>query len=106
MKLVVVLVPAVDIVNVDNYMIKIGNILIDPDSVDTIVKESKNRPDKERGFEVIQIIYKSGVVKNFTNIEIGLSFNELLDQFTKITNKQEDTKLLKLVTMLNQNKHV
>lgn len=106
MKLDVVLVLAVAIVNVDNYMIKIGNILIDPDSVDTIVRECRNRPDKEKGFEVIQIIYKSGVVKNFTNIEIGLSFNELLDQFTKITNRQEDTKLLKLVTMLNQNKHV
>ena len=106
MKLVVVLALAVDIVNVDNYMIKIGNILIDPDSVDTIVREYRNRPDKEKGFEVIQIIYKSGVVKNFTNIEIGLSFNELLDQFTKITNKQEDTKLLKLITMLHQNKHV
>ena len=106
MKLVVVLALAVDIVNVDNYMIKIGNILIDPDSVDTIVREYRNRSDKERGFEVIQIIYKSGVVKNFTNIEIGLSFNELLDQFTKITNKQEDTKLLKLITMLHQNKHV
>lgn len=87
-------------------MIRIGNILIDPNSVDTIVREYKNRPDKERGYDIIQVIYKSGVVKNFTSAEIGLSFNELLDQFTEITNKQEDTKLLKLITMLNQNKHV
>lgn len=87
-------------------MIRIGNILIDPNSVDTIVREYKNRPDKERGYDIIQIIYKSGVVKNFTSAEIGLSFNELLDQFTEITNKQEDTKLLKLITMLNQNKDV
>ena len=50
-------------------MIKVGKILIDPNSIDTILclNPKFNVPDRERGIHRIQIIYKSGVVKNTTS---------------------------------------
>ena len=69
MKLDVVLVLAVAIVNVVDYMIKIGNILIDPDSIVTILKDK----------DAIQIIYKNGDVKNFASSSIRIPYTQFLD---------------------------
>lgn len=95
MKLVVVLVLAVAIVNVDNYMIKIGNILINPDSIDTVLKDK----------DAIQIIYKNGVVKNFFGNTIGIPYTQFIDELIELSEKKEDRKLLKLLTMLNNCKN-
>lgn len=86
-------------------MIRIGNILIDPNSIDTILKENKGSlPDKERGFQHIQIIYKSGVVKNITSSDLGMPYEDFIDSFMKCSKQAEDKKLLKLLAAINQNK--
>ncbi len=87
MKLVVVLVLAVAIVNVDNYMIKIGNILINPDSIDTVLKDK----------DAIQIIYKNGVVKNFFENTIGIPYTQFIDELLKLSEKKDDKKAPKYI---------
>ena len=72
-------------------MIKIGNILIDPDSIDTVLKDK----------DAIQIIYKNGVVKNFFGNTIGIPYTQFIDELIELSEKKEDKKLLKLLTMLN-----
>ena len=86
MKLDVVLVLAVAIVNVVDYMIKIGNILIDPDSIVTILKDK----------DAIQIIYKNGVVKYFASSSIGIPYTQFIDELIELSEKKEDRKLLGL----------
>lgn len=95
MKLDVVLVLAVAIVNVVDYMIKIGNILIDPDSIITVLKDK----------DAIQIIYKNGVVKNFNSSSIEIPYTQFIDELIELSEKKEDRKLLKLLTMLNNCKN-
>lgn len=95
MRLDVVLVLAVAIVNVVDYMIKIGNILIDPDSIITVLKDK----------DAIQIIYKNGVVKNFTSSSIEIPYTQFIDELIELSEKKEDRKLLKLLTMLNNCKN-
>ena len=59
-------------------MIKVGKILIDPNSIDTILclDPKFNAPDRERGIHRIQIIYKSGVVKNTTSSEVAITLSK------------------------------
>lgn len=83
--------------------------MIDPDSIDTILlenvaKEYKgNVPDKVRGTAYIQIIYKSGVVKNFVFSEIGMSYDDFLDAIEQETKKAENKKLFKILAALKSN---
>ena len=67
-------------------MIKVGNILIDPNDISSIHLDMKPTPtsDRDRGFHHIQIIYKSGVVKNFTSAEIGMSYSDFVNSFIEI----------------------
>ena len=76
-------------------MIKIGNILIDPSSIVTVLKDK----------DAIQIIYKNGVVKNFALSSIGISYTQFIDELIELSEKKEDRKLLKLLTMLNNCKN-
>lgn len=76
-------------------MIKIGNILIDPNSIVTILKDK----------DAIQIIYKNGVVKNFTSSSIEIPYTQFIDELIELSEKKEDRKLLKLLTMLNNCKN-
>lgn len=76
-------------------MIKIGNILIDPYSIVTVLKDK----------DAIQIIYKNGVVKNFTLSSIGIPYTQFIDELIELSEKKEDRKLLKLLTMLNNCKN-
>lgn len=76
-------------------MIKIGNILINPDSIDTVLKDK----------DAIQIIYKNGVVKNFFGNTIGIPYTQFIDELIELSEKKEDRKLLKLLTMLNNCKN-
>lgn len=80
-------------------MIKIGNILIDYDSIDTVLKTVP--ADRERGVEYIQVIYKSGVVKNIKSYELGMSCNEFIETLEKEHSKESDKQLLKLMAMFN-----
>ena len=80
-------------------MIKIGNILIDYDSIDTVLKTVP--ADRERGVEYIQVIYKSGVVKNIKSYELGMGCNEFIETLEKEHAKEADKQLLKLMAMFN-----
>ena len=80
-------------------MIKIGNILIDPDDISSIHREMKApSDDRHRGFIIVQIIYKSGVVKNFTTVELGVeTYEDFIDSFMKEKSKTEDSRVLRLM---------
>lgn len=89
-------------------MIKVGNILIDPNDISSIHRDLKTldpHNDKTRGLDVIQIIYKNGVVKNFTSAEVGMSYNDFIDSFMKIKEKDEVNTILRTLTAINNFKH-
>ena len=82
-------------------MIKVGNILIDPNDISSIHKELKyNINDKTRGIETIQVIYKNGVVKNFTSQEIGMSYSAFVDAFMQIKEKAENDRVFRTMAAL------
>lgn len=82
-------------------MIKVGNILIEPNDVSSIHRELKyNINDKTRGIETIQIIYKNGVVKNFTSQEIGMSYSNFIDCFLKFKEKEETDRIFRMMVAL------
>ena len=85
-------------------MIKIGKILIDPNSVDTILKDFKSSLYKDKGLFNVQIIYKSGVVKNIPSCDLDMSYDEFLDKFIKYSKQAEDTKILRIMAAINQQK--
>jgi hypothetical protein len=84
-------------------MIKVGNILIDPNDISSIHRDLKTldpRNDKTRGLDVIQIIYKNGVVKNFTSAEVGMSYNDFIDSFMKIKEKDESDRIFRMMAAI------
>lgn len=83
-------------------MIKIGNMLIDPNDISSIHRDMKpTLSDKERGFCVIQLIYKNGVVKNITTAEIGInSYDEFISEFLKQDEKKETDHIFRLMTAI------
>lgn len=80
-------------------MIKIGNMLIDPNDISSIHREMKVPSDPRlRGFVTIQIVYKSGVVKNLQLQETGVqSYEEFIDLFMQEKAKVEDSRVLRLM---------
>ena len=80
-------------------MIKVGNILLDPNDISSVHQDLKTPvfDEKRRGVQVIQIIYKNGVVKNFTSAEIGMSYSDFIDKVLEETKKSEDSHILKLM---------
>ena len=82
-------------------MIKVGNILIEPSDISSIHQELKyNINDRTRGVETIQIIYKNGVVKNFTSQEIGMSYSNFINSFLKIKEKEETDRIFRMMVAL------
>jgi hypothetical protein len=84
-------------------MIKVGNILIDPNDISSIHQDLKTLDPgnpKTRGFHVIQVIYKNGVVKNFTSAEIGMSYNDFIDSFMKIKEKDESDRIFRMMAAI------
>lgn len=77
-------------------MIRVGDILINPDDVSSVHKETKNSGN---GY-TIQIIYKSGVVKNFSMGEIGMSYLNFIDALTKEQQKSQDDYVFKLMAAI------
>ena len=81
-------------------MIRVGNMLINPDDISSVHRDMKALDptnDRTRGLHVIQIIYKSGVVKNITSAEVGMSYNDFIDALMKATAKRDDDKIFRLM---------
>jgi hypothetical protein len=77
-------------------MIRIGNILINPFDISSIHEELKLTTDvKFRGTQIIQIVYKNGVVKNFTSQEIGMSYLDFIEHFMRECEIQKENELFK-----------
>lgn len=83
-------------------MIKVGNILIDPNDISSIHRDMKATPvsDRDRGFHIVQIIYKNGVVKNFTSAELGMSYPDFIDAFMKIKEKEENDRIFRMMAAI------
>ena len=88
-------------------MIKVGNILLDPNDISSVHQDLKTPvfDEKRRGVQVIQIIYKNGVVKNFTSAEIGMSCSDFIDKVLEETKKSEDSHILKLMAAVKSLRH-
>lgn len=82
-------------------MIKIGNILINPSDISSVHCDLKAPiSDRDRGFDVIQIVYKNGVVKNFTSAEIGMSYIDFIKEFLKNQEKEESDKIFRMMAAI------
>lgn len=84
-------------------MIKVGKMLINPDDISSVHQDLKTLDpsnDKTRGLHIIQIIYKSGVVKNYTSQEIGMGYNDFISELMKIKEKDEDNKIFRMMAAL------
>lgn len=77
-------------------MIRIGNILINPKDISSIHEELKFINDvKYKGTQIIQIVYKNGVIKNFTAQEIGMSYLDFIEHFMRECEIQKENELFK-----------
>ena len=84
-------------------MIKVGNILIDPNDISSIHLDMKTTPpasNHERGCQVIQVVYKSGVVKNFSSAEIGMSYHDFINAFMEIKDKEETDRIFRIMAAI------
>lgn len=90
-------------------MIKVGNILINPDDISSIHQDRKTLDptnNRTRGLHVIQIIYKSGVVKNITSAEVGMSYNDFINAILELDKKKEDDRLFRLMAAIKSMNNV
>lgn len=81
-------------------MIKVGNILVDPKQVE-LVAEEYGYADNQKAAPFVVITFKSGATRQIPSEQIGLSYQEFIDQLLKLQQQSEDKKLLKLMTVLN-----
>lgn len=82
-------------------MIKVGKILINPEDISSVHEEVKYQADsKMRGIQTIQIIYKNGVVKNYTSQEIGMGYNAFIEELMKLKEKDEDNKIFRFMAAI------
>lgn len=81
-------------------MIKVGNILVDPKQVE-LVTEEYGYADSQKAIPFVVITFKSGATRQIPSEQIGLSYQEFIDQLLKLQQQSEDKKLLKLMTVLN-----
>lgn len=79
-------------------MIKVGNILIDPNDISSVHKEMKSVHPISN--PTIQIIYKNGVVKNFTSAEIGMSYENFIDTLLSNQDKEETDRIFRMMAAL------
>lgn len=82
-------------------MIRIGNILINPEDISSIHEDLRYQSDpKMRGIQTIQIIYKNGVVKNYTSQEIGMSYNDFINALMELKDKEETDRIFRFMAAL------
>jgi hypothetical protein len=79
-------------------MIKVGNILINPNDISSVHKEMKSVYPVSN--PTIQIIYKNGVVKNFTSAEIGMSYEDFIDTLLSNQDKEETDRIFRMMAAL------
>jgi hypothetical protein len=82
-------------------MIRIGNILINPEDISSVHEDLRYQSDpKMRGIQTIQIIYKNGVVKNYTSQEIGMSYNDFINALMELKDKEETDRIFRFMAAL------
>ena len=82
-------------------MIKVGKMLINPEDISSVHEEIRYQPDnKLRGIQTIQIIYKSGVVKNITSQEIGMGYESFIEELMKLKEKDEDNRIFRFMAAI------
>ena len=82
-------------------MIKVGKMLINPEDISSVHEELKYQSDpKMRGIQTIQIIYKNGVVKNYTSQEIGMSYNDFLNALMELKDKEESDRIFRFMAAI------
>lgn len=82
-------------------MIRIGNILINPEDISSVHEDLRYQSDpKMRGIQTIQIIYKNGVVKNYTSQEIGMSYNDFINALMELKDKEESDRIFRFMAAL------
>ena len=82
-------------------MIKVGKMLINPEDISSVHEEIKYQADpKMRGIQTIQIIYTSGVVKNITSQEIGMGYNDFIEELMKLKEKDEDNRIFRFMAAI------
>jgi hypothetical protein len=79
-------------------MIKVGNILINPNDISSVHKEMKSVHPVSN--PTIQIIYKNGVVKNFTSAEIGMSYEDFITTLLSNQDKEETDRIFRMMAAL------
>ena len=79
-------------------MIKVGNVLINPNDISSVHKEMKSVHPVSNS--TIQIIYKNGVVKNFTSAEIGMSYEDFIDTLLSNQDKEETDRIFRMMAAL------
>ena len=82
-------------------MIKVGKILINPEDISSVHEDMRYQADnKMRGTQYIQIIYKSGVVKNITSSEIGMSYTAFIEKLMELKEKDEDNRIFRFMAAI------
>lgn len=82
-------------------MIRIGNMLINPEDISSVHEDLRYQSDpKMRGIQTIQIIYKNGVVKNYTSQEIGMSYQDFINSLMKLKDKEETDRVFRFMAAL------
>lgn len=82
-------------------MIKVGKILINPEDISSVHEDMRYEADnKMRGIQYIQIIYKSGVVKNITSHELGMSYTAFIEELMKLKEKDEDNRIFRFMAAI------
>lgn len=82
-------------------MIKVGNILIDPDEISSIHLDlTSSSVHRDRGAEIIQIIYKNGVVKNLLDREIGMSYDDFIKTILDKQDEEETDRIFRMVAAI------
>ena len=79
-------------------MIRIGNILINPEDISSVHEEMKSVHPVPN--QTIQIIYKNGVVKNYTSQEIGMSYNDFINALMELKDKEETDRIFRFMAAL------
>lgn len=82
-------------------MIRIGNMLINPEDISSVHEDLRYPSDpKMRGIQTIQIIYKNGVVKNYTSQEIGMGYNNFINALMELKDKEETDRIFRFMAAL------
>ena len=82
-------------------MIKVGKILINPDDISSVHEDIRYPEDtRMRGIQHIQIIYKSGVVKNISSQEIGMGYTAFIEKLMELKEKDEDNRIFRFMAAI------